>query len=347
VRGTNVLVTGADGFVGSRLVSRLATAGARVRTLVRSGFAGPHGQPGGQLRIRGDVTDRQSVERSTLGAEIVFHCAWGGSTLAEARWINVEGTRNLVEAAASAGARRVVHLSTMAVHGDSLPSLLTEDCPFDLGGDAYGVSKAEGELAAFEVGAASGVEVVALRPTLVYGPRAPFWLMGYLERCRTEQLALIDGGRGLANLIHVDDLVDAMLLSAVRPGVAGEAFLISGPEPVSWREYIGHFARMCGKPIPPSVPLLRARIEVQCSRVYSALTQRRRRLQGMDLKLMAQRTVVSIEKARRLLAWEPRLYLTEGMAVCERWLREQGYLARAPGVPGRAVEATVRRLVAR
>jgi nucleoside-diphosphate-sugar epimerase len=150
--------------------------------------------------------------------------------------------------------------------------------------------------------------------------------VAYFERCRTEQLALIDGGMGLANLIHVDDLVDAMLVAAERPGVAGEAFLMSGPAPVTWREYIGHFARMCGKPLPPSVPLWRARVEVQWSRVYSALTQGRRRLQGMDLQLMPAHTAVSVEKARRLLAWTPGLSLDAGMAHCEAWLRAEGYL---------------------
>jgi nucleoside-diphosphate-sugar epimerase len=325
------LITGASGFIGSQLVGRLARAGVQVRALVRRGLTGP-GSPNIDRR-RGDVTDLDSLRVATVGCDLVFHCAWGGSTLDEARRINVEGTRNVVAAAAAAGARRVVHLSSMAVHGYRLPPRLTEDAPLNFQSDAYGISKAEGEVAAFERGRALGIEVIALRPTLVYGPRAPLWVLAYCERVRTEQVALIDGGDGLANLVYVDDLIDAMLLAAERPNVSGEAFLISGAHPVPWRDYLGHFARMCGKPLPPSVPLWRAKFEMQWLRVYGTLTQRPRRLQGMDLNLMTQRTEVSIDKARRLLGYTPRVSLAEGMDRCEQWLRQQGYLPPILGGP--------------
>ncbi|HLK10809.1 MAG TPA: NAD-dependent epimerase/dehydratase family protein [Candidatus Binatia bacterium] len=325
------LVTGADGFIGARLVARLAGAGVAVRALVRRGLlrrAEAHVE-----RVRGDVTDPTSLDEAARGCDVVFHCAWGGTTLAEARAINVEGTVNVVDAAARAGARRVVHLSTMSVHGRRLPAVLTEDCPLVFRGDAYGVSKAEGERAAFARGAAGGVEVVALRPTLVYGPRAPFWLVGYFQRVRSEQVALIDGGRGLANLIFVEDVVDALLAAAGTPGVAGEAFLVSGAEPVAWREYLGAFATMCGKPPPPSVPLWRARLAVQALRVYGTLTQRPRRLVGMDLQLMPMRTTVSIERATTRLGWRPATSFPEGMRRCAAWLRAEGYLPRGAAAP--------------
>jgi nucleoside-diphosphate-sugar epimerase len=319
------LVTGASGFVGSRLVTRLTSDGHSVRALVRRGLVGRDGEDARSQRVRGDVTDAESLQRAIQGSDLVFHCAWGGNSLDEARLINVQGTRNVIEAAARAGARRVVHLSTMAVHGRPLPDVLTEECPLVFRGDAYGVSKAEGERAAFELGSALGVEVVALRPTLVYGPQAPLWVLAYFDRTKREQVALIGAGSGLANLVYVDDLVDAML-SAAAADVTGEAFLISGAHPVTWREYIGHFAAMCGKPLPPSVPLWRARIEMQWLRVYGALAQRPRRLVGMDLDLMPLRTAVSIVKAERRLGYRPRFSVGEGMAECAAWLRREGYL---------------------
>lgn len=323
--GHIAFVTGAGGFVGRRLVDRLLGQGTRVRALVRRGLVGAVPRDGLE-RVRGDVTDPASLRRAIAGCEVVFHCAWGGESLEDARRINVGGTVHLVEAAAAGGVGRLVHVSTMAVHGDRLPAVLTEDVPFDLGGDAYGVSKAEGERAALERGRACGVEIVALRPSLVYGPHAPFWLVGYFERVRREQVALVDEGRGLANLLFVDDLVDAMLAAARRPGIAGEACLVSGAEPVTWRDYLGHFARMCGKPLPPSVPLWRARLEMQALRVYGVLTERGRRLQGMDIRLMSQHAAVSIDRARQVLGWEPAHSLDAGMRRCEAWLRQEGYL---------------------
>jgi len=330
---TRAMVTGSDGFLGRSLISRLLGDGVEVRALVRRGLAaGAHANGNGAAhveRVRGDVTDAGSVERAAMGCDVIFHCAFGGDTFADARRINVEGTRHVIEAAAKAGIRRVVHVSSMAVHGYVLPPVMTEDLPFTTTGEAYAVSKAEGERLAFELGAARDVEVVALRPSLVYGPRSPFWVVSYFERTKNEQLTLIDEGNGLANLVWVDDVVDAMIASWTRPDVAGEAFLISGAEPVTWREYIGRYARMCRKPLPASVPHWRARIQAPFLRVLSTLTQRPRGLSGMDLMLMPLTTTVSIDKARRRLGYAPGVSFDEGMRRCEAWLRREGYLPPA------------------
>ena len=335
------LVTGANGFVGARVIDRLLRHRVPARALVRQRLLMGPVTPGLE-RAHGDVTRPDSLRAAVAGCDVVFHCAWGGDSLADARRVNVEGTRNLIEAAAAAGVRRVVHLSTMAVHGDDLPAELTEDAPMISRGDAYGVSKAEGERVALDLGRARGVEVVALRPTLVYGPAAPYWVVGYCERVKHEQVALVDGGTGLANLIFVEDLVDAMWAAAEAPGAAGAACLVSGDRPVTWAEYLGQFARMCRKPLPPSVPLWRATLEMQVLRVYGTLTQRPRRLQGMDVRLMSQHTAVRIDRARQVLGWSPATSLEEGMDVCEAWLRREGHL---PPLPRRVEAAPVRRSV--
>ena len=327
------LVTGSDGFIGSRVVARLLRDGIDVRALVRRGLATKRAArddaapDGARLeRHRGDVCDRRAVERATEGCDVVFHCAYGGASLQDARRINVEGTRHVVDAAARGGIRRVVHLSSMAVHGYRFPEVLTEEFPVTTGGDAYSMSKAEGETLAFAIGAAKGVEIVALRPSLVYGPRSPYWVVSYFERTKNEQITLIDGGAGLANLVWVDDVVEAMITAWQHPAAAGEAFLISGEHPVTWREYVGRFAEMCGKPMPPSIPGWRAKIEAPWRRVWGTLTQRPRGLSGMDLTLMPNRTTVSIAKAKRDLAYAPAVSFDDGMRACEAWLRQQGFL---------------------
>src|SRR5262249_7957398 len=255
------LVTGANGFVGARMIDRLLRHRVPARALVRQRLLVGLGTPGLE-RAHGDVTRADSLRAAVAGCDVVLHGAWGGDSLAQARRVNVEGTRNLIEAAADAGVRRVVHLSTMAVHGDDLPAELIEDAPMISRGDAYGVSKAEGERLALDLGRARGGEVGALRPPLVYGPAAPYWVVGYCERVKHEQVALVDGGTGIVNLIFVEDLIDAMWAAAEVPGAAGAACLVSGEHPVTWAEYLGHFARMCRKPPPPSVPLWRAKLEM-------------------------------------------------------------------------------------
>jgi len=320
------MVTGASGFVGARVVDRLRGAGAPARALTRR----RHGAAtDGSIEWHlGDITRLESLHAALEGCDVVFHCAWGGEALDDARRVNVEGTWHLMQAAAAAGVRRVVHLSTMAVHGNHLPAVLTEDSPMIIEGDPYGVSKGEGERLALEVGARLGLEVVVLRPTLVYGPAAPLWVVSYYERVLREEVALIDGGVGLANLVFVEDLVDAVLAAATAPLAAGAVCLISGERPASWADYLGYFATMCGKPLPPSVPLWQARLQDRLLFPYRKLTSRTARVRDIDLRLMSQRTTVSIDRARERLGWAPRTPLRAGMEACADWLAREGYLPR-------------------
>ena len=330
------LVTGAAGFVGSHLVMQLAAAGGSVRALQRSAVLSATTDARCE-RVRGDVCDGDAVRRAAAGCDLVVHCAWGTGDLAEARRVNVEGTRRVIEAAAAAGVRRVVHVSTMAVHARPLPPVLTETHPLAGNGDAYAVSKVEGELVALERGAAVGVEVVVVRPALIYGPRSPLWTVSFVERVRREEVRSIDGGAGLANLVHVDDVVDALIVAAVRPGVAGEAFLVAGPAPVPWGEYLAALARLCGKPAPAPLPVWRARLARHIGRVGALVMGRSPHVTTVDLQEMTRCTRVSTAKAARLLGWRPRISLADGIARTEPWLRAAGHL---PAPAGHPVHAT-------
>ncbi len=104
------------------------------------------------------------------GCGTVVHCAVGGSDLEQARAINVRGTENVLTAAIAAGARRVVHLSSVVAHGRSWPPVLTEAKPLELSGDPYAMTKAEAEHAAERVAREGGIELAIVRPTIVYGP---------------------------------------------------------------------------------------------------------------------------------------------------------------------------------
>src|SRR5262249_26371847 len=138
---------------------------------------------------------------------------------------------------------RIVHLSTVVAHGRDWPTVLDERHPLQFTGDHYAVSKAESERMGFAHAQACGIEFVVVRPTIVYGPRSRRILVD-LARVQLERIKLIDGGRGLANLIYVDDLVDGILAAAATPDAAGEAFLLSGVAPETWASYFGELARL-------------------------------------------------------------------------------------------------------
>ncbi len=319
------LVTGATGFIGSRVVEALRAAAAPVHVLLRSMTEAPRFTAAGCRVFAGDVTVPASLADAVKGCRFVVHCAVGGSDLVGARTINVDGTRHLLEAAHAGGVRRVIHLSTVVVHGRRWPAVLTESAPLQTTGDPYVVSKAETERMALAFARESGVEVTILRPTIVYGPRSGR-IVGDLQRVRLERVRLIAYGRGVLNAIHVDDLVDAILLARDAAGAANDAFLVSGPSPTTWREYYAHLARMCGKPVPAGIGTRAAYAAAFAAKWRFRFTRRPSAFDDGDFALMSQLGRVSIEKAQRAFGYRPRLDLDEGMRRTETWLRERGYL---------------------
>jgi nucleoside-diphosphate-sugar epimerase len=320
-----ILVTGAAGFIGSRVIERLRERGVPVHALVRDNAVAERFERVGCRVFRGDVTVPDSLTPAVADCAVVIHCARGSDEPTDARRVNVQGTVNVVTTAAAAGTRRLVHLSTVVAHGRRWPGVLTEDCPLQFRGDAYAATKAESERAALANAAPRGVEVVVVRPTIVYGPGSGR-IVTDLARVNLERIKLIDHGRGLLNLVYVDDLVDGLVLAASR-AAANEAFLLSGRAPVTCRDYLGHLARMCGKPLPARTSLWRGRLEATWDKWHFRFTRLPKRVEDEDLALMTQRSIVSIAKAERLLGFEPRVDLDEGMRRTEIWLRRVGYVA--------------------
>lgn len=321
-----VLVTGAGGFVGRRLVAALAEQGASVRSFVRRPLAGAMGE----IAI-GDVTAPETLAAATAGCEVVVHCAHGGGDAAECHRINALGTAHVLAAAAAAGVRRVVHLSTWRVHGRRLPADVHEDLPVVSRGNPYDVSKARAEALAFDCARRRGVELVVLRPTIVYGPSCGPWVETLVERMKYERLRLIDGGRCPANVVHVDDLVAAIQQAMTVAAAAGDAYLISGAPVPTWREYLRPLCAALGKPLPPSLPRWAARALAPAAPWHYRFTRRWPALLPADLGLFVDRCTVRIDKARRRLGYEPRLDLAAGMAGVVAQLRADGWVGAAVG----------------
>lgn len=325
-----VLVTGAGGFVGGRLVDLLLREGVATAALVRTGLESPRLQALGCATYRGDVTLPETLPAAVRGCTALVHCAVGGADLEESRRVNVAGTVSLLRAFAEAGGRRVVHVSSVAVHGtQGLPDLVTEDEPVVKEGSPYEMSKAEGEVAALQVGGELGLEVVVIRPTLIYGPGSRQWTLGLLERVRYDSVRLIDGGLGTANLIYIDDLCGLLRGALVANADAvGAAYFASGPDLVTWRDLLGAYARMLDKPEPANLPMARARLAYKAALLRHKSVQRPLVIGPFDMEAQRQRAVFSTEKAKRLLAYSPAYPFERGMEHTRQWLYEKGYLPR-------------------
>lgn len=244
-----VLVTGATGFIGGRLVERLILdEGARVRVLLRNFARAPRIARFPIEMIAGDLTDAAAVRQAAADCELVVHCAFGGSgTSEEKRAATIQGTEAVAHAAREAGVKRLVHLSTISVYGLPGDGDLDENAPRRRCGDDYSDTKLEAEQRVFDHYEKYGLPVTILQPTIVYGPFSAPWTVAPLALLKHERLVLVDGGAGLCNAVYVDDVVDAILLAAVCEEAVGQAFLISGDQPVTWREFYGAYERMLGQ----------------------------------------------------------------------------------------------------
>jgi nucleoside-diphosphate-sugar epimerase len=243
-----VLVTGATGFIGGRLAERLVVEhGARVRALVRNFSRVARLARFPIDLVQGDLCSPDSISRAVTGCDYVFHCAYGSDGQDDARrLVNAQGTRNVLDAALAHRVKRVVHTSTVTVYGNTPDGPLDETAPRVKTGFAYGDSKIEAEEAALGY-LERGLSVAVVQPTVVYGPFGTTFTIKPLQLLKSGRVILVNGGDGLANLVYVDDVVSGMILAAVHETAHGQAFILSGPEPTTWRAFYAAHEAMLGR----------------------------------------------------------------------------------------------------
>lgn len=302
----NVLVTGADGFVGAALTPRLAEGGTgRVRAAVRN--AAPE-RPGVERTYVGDIGPDTNWDAALTGVDAVVHLAAKVHSLKdvrsapaadEYRRVNTAGTIRLAERAAALGVRRLVFLSSVKVNGDE-GRFSEDDAPAP--GDAYAVSKHEAEVALRQLAARTSLQVVIIRPPLVYGPgvKANFRsLIRAVSRGVPLPFGLV---RNRRSLVAVDNLADFIAACLEHPSAPGQTFLVSDGEDVSTADLIRRIGIALGRParlVPVPVGILTA---------GAAALGRREVSQRLVGSLQ-----VDIAKARQQLGWAPPIGLDEGL----------------------------------
>ncbi|GBC83019.1 3 beta-hydroxysteroid dehydrogenase/Delta 5--_4-isomerase [bacterium HR10] len=328
--GKRVLVTGATGLIGRRVIERLLEhGGVSIRALVRDPTKAEELR---SLPIEiafGDITRPETLREATTGAHVIIHCA--ARVTERGRWeefwqSNVEGTRHVLEAAARSGAERVVHLSSVAVYGIFPRDGTDESFPYQPCGNAYCDTKIEAEKIAFDYFRQRGVPLVVLRPGIVYGPRSQHWTIRIIELLKANRLFLLGRADGICNHVYVDNVVDAILLALANDAVLGEAFIITDGRATTWREFFGHYARMLGREAVPQLPAAPAKLLLHLVGWAFRARGRTPPLSPKVVDYLQHRAAFRIEKAKARLGYVPRISLEEGMRRTEAWLREAGYL---------------------
>jgi len=317
----NVLVTGASGFIGSSLLSCLSIReGIRVSGAFRHQF--PNIPPGIQTFQVGDLGANTDWTQALSSVAVVIHTAarvhvmndLAKDPLSEIRKVNVEGTLNLVRQAAAASIKRFIFISSIKVNGEStVPGepFTADDQPGPI--DPYGISKWESEIGLHQVAKDTGMEVVIIRPPLVYGPgvKANFRrVIHWLDRGVPLPLGSIQNKR---SLVALDNLVDLIVICIEHPAAANQIFLAGDGEDLSTTELLQRIGKALGKPtrfIPIPVGLLTFLASL------------------LGKKDVAQRLCgslqVDISKARELLGWEPPVSVEEGLRkVAEDFMKNK------------------------
>jgi nucleoside-diphosphate-sugar epimerase len=313
-------VTGGSGFIGGRLIERLAGEGKSVRALARSEESAARVAALGAEPVRGDLADRASLAAGAAGCETAFHLAahlgeWGAWEDFERD--NVEGTRNALEACAEAGVRRFVHCGTEAALMAGEPLVhVDETAPLRPDSPApYPATKARAEEAVRDAGR-EGFETVVVRPRFVWGKGDTTLLPEMVRTVEKGQFAWVGGGRNVTDTTHVDNVVEGLLLAAER-GRPGEAYFVTDGEPVVFREFVTAMLETQGvEPPDRSLPAWTAGPLARISEAAWKLLP----LSGAPPMtkfrswVLTQECTIDISKARSELSYEPIVSREQGLA---------------------------------
>ena len=316
-----VFITGANGFIGRALARRYREYGAEVCGVDMSA------DPAWNV-VAGDVREVDRWRRHVDGADLVIHTAAVVSMVAPMRaaWeVNCQGTRRLLTACREAGTTRFVQLSSVAAFGFDFPDGVDESWPLITNGNSYTDTKITGEHTILAAHAGGELDCTIIRPGDVYGPASRAWVVVPVQMMKARQFILPDGGRGIFSPIYIDDFVDGLVLAAGLQQGAGQVFTLAHGKGVTCAEFFGHHWRWLGRrgsipSLPKSVAIGLAEAGAKLARLAGKSTEMGRGSIG----LLSRPGTYSIEKARRLLGFDPKVDLAEGMRRSEAWARSSG-----------------------
>jgi len=317
-----ILITGANGFVGKPLCAELLRRGHTTRAAVRSSATVQEGE---QAIVVGDISGATDWTHALRDVDVVMHLAarvhvmkdTAADPLTEFLKVNLHGTVNFARQAARAGVKRLVYVSSIKVNGERTTgkqSFTEADTPAPQ--DFYGVTKWQAEQALLRIAQETGLEIVIVRPPLVYGPGVKGNFISLLKAIDKGMPLPLAGANNMRSLIYAGNLVDALIVCATHPSAAGQTYLVSDGEAVSTAALVDKITRVLGRSnrsfyFPPG--LLRA---------VAALSGRSHQVEKLFGSLL-----VSDSKIRSELGWAPPYSLEQGLRATADW-----YLAQCAAV---------------
>ncbi|MEI8082558.1 MAG: NAD(P)-dependent oxidoreductase, partial [Actinomycetes bacterium] len=296
-----VFVTGANGFMGRALMARLRELGSQATGVDLVGNA--------DLGIvTGNTINPQEWADELTGVDAVIHTAAIVSNVAsidQAWGVNVLGTRRVLEAATAAGVSRFLHISSVAAYGTAITGVLDEQFPIRAEGRSYVDSRVNSEAVVLAAHASGEIPCTIVRPGDLFGPGA-VWVREPIRMLRSHQMILPAGGKGVFSPTYIDNLVDGVLLAMSSDAGVGQIFNITDDISMTCAEFFGALAAFAGgsvRTIPTSVAVPLGELLGTATRAVGWHSEANR----ASVLYLARQGTFSIEKARRLLGYEPHV----------------------------------------
>ena len=310
------LVTGAAGFIGSSLVQRLVSEGYDVRGIIH------RTQPTYFNKrveyVSGNITDPVFLKSVLDQVDVVFHCAafvkdFGPESVFNQ--INIEGTKNLIEASEASLVKKFIFLSHIRYESGKNSGF-------------YHKTKAIAEQILMEKYTHNQFPVVIIRPGNVYGPGATTWVLRPLQAIQKNRIALIDKGTGIFLHTYIENLIDALIGTLKETQAVGEIIDITdGVNTTTWGDYLNALAKMAGKPpIQRNMSKRTALIVGKLMMVGYNLFKIEPWVTPVAVEIFTNQNTVSIEKAKNFLEYSPKINFAEGLKQVERWLKAERYI---------------------
>ncbi|MDG2117186.1 MAG: NAD(P)-dependent oxidoreductase [Porticoccaceae bacterium] len=316
-----VLITGANGFIGNRLMQHYKSQGIAVIGVDLTGNQ--------EDIFQGDIGQPESISHLLADCEVVIHtAALVSNAIADAdMWrVNVLATHNLVEAAKKNNVKRFVQISSIVAYGNSATGELDENHPVHADGGSYVLTKLASEHAVLAATVNSTMELVIIRPGDVYGPGSRPWVVLPLEAINNGQFMLPAKGEGFFRPIYIDDLIRGIALATASKKATGEIINLSCDGYITTAEFFSYHYRWLNKRGPLKVSTGLALFAATAASKIAAVTGGVNEASAATVKQLSTNSWFSITKAERILGWKPEVPLDTGMQACQEWAQAQGLI---------------------
>jgi len=324
------LITGATGLLGSHIAEQLVAAGENVRVLVRPSSDTSFLDTLGVEKALGDVTDAASLTDAMKDVTTVYHAAAQVGDWGKWQWyvdVTINGTRNMLDAAKTAGVKRFLHVSSISAYGhpDGEGMVIDETAPLGVNlhkWSYYSRAKVEAEKLAWAAHEAGEVPVTVVKPSWLYGPRDRASMPRIIRATRKGKTKLLGDGTNRLNLTYAGNEAEGCILAATKPEALGESYNLSNDGVITQGEYFNKIAECLGcPPIQKKVPYWLAYRAAFMMELWGHMVGKKKPplVTRYSVWLIGRKCFFSAEKARRELDWQPTVGYEEGIEQSVKW----------------------------